>query len=309
LGWIDEDALGSGEDMRSNGRQLRYDLPFFEGVHLNVFLSWSGPVGRLVAQAWFEWLPRVLQAAKPWLSDETIPKGSQWFSEIHRNLRAADVGIACLTRDSLSAPWLLYEAGVLSRGNDLFTFLFELKPADVAWPLAQFQHTTETFEDVTKLVGTINERMISPLSDQRLKQTVEVHWPIFQTLLAEIHDGLPQPNNQPVRSDRELLEELLALARRETIYLPPWLRDQHYYQLILELKDLPMLGRVMEALLNAQDVSAIGPMHTEGSGALAVIVRVRGKEFSYEQQSRLVELTRQFGVHWGNWTPIGMLWS
>ena len=36
-------------------------------VDYNVFISWSGEQSRMVASGLWTWLPRVIQASKPWM--------------------------------------------------------------------------------------------------------------------------------------------------------------------------------------------------------------------------------------------------
>src|SRR5262249_35845537 len=106
----------------------------------NVFISWSGQRSRFVADVLRNWLPMIVQAAKPWMSDTDIDKGSRGLHEIGRGLDGMKVGIVCLTPENLNVPWVLYEAGALSKTIDnktrLCTYLLaSLQFQDVKPPL------------------------------------------------------------------------------------------------------------------------------------------------------------------------------
>lgn len=124
---------------------------------MKVFLSWSGARSKALAELLHTWLPQVIQAVEPWMSSE-MEKGQKWSPEVANRLSETRFGLLCLTRENLSAPWLLFEAGALSKTPDayLWTFLHGISPIDVEQPLAQFQHTIGEKNDVRKLIHTIN---------------------------------------------------------------------------------------------------------------------------------------------------------
>jgi hypothetical protein len=82
---------------------------------MKVFISWSGIVSHQVALALNDWLPCVIQGVQPFLSSEHIHKGAPWFDEIGGQLEETHFGILCLTPTNLEAPWILFEAGALSK--------------------------------------------------------------------------------------------------------------------------------------------------------------------------------------------------
>ena len=55
-------------------------------------------------------LPKVIQGAKPWMSDSYIDKGSRGLSELAGALEGIKVGISCLVPENLEVPWLVFEA-------------------------------------------------------------------------------------------------------------------------------------------------------------------------------------------------------
>src|SRR5437868_2200122 len=102
---------------------------------MRIFLSWSGEQSRAVATALRDWVPRVIQSVTPWMSSVDIEKGARWFEEIGSHLESVNVGVICLTRANVSAPWILFEAGALSKVRDkahVCTYLYGLEPTDVS---------------------------------------------------------------------------------------------------------------------------------------------------------------------------------
>src|SRR5688572_12935396 len=109
---------------------------------MKVFISWSGERSRLLAEAWYHFLPDVIQRVEPFLSAANIDAGSRWPQRLNSELEQTRFGIICLTPESLDNRWLLYETGALAKTLEntyVCPCLFGLAPADVEWPLAQFQ--------------------------------------------------------------------------------------------------------------------------------------------------------------------------
>lgn len=184
---------------------------------MQVFLSWSGDRSRLVAETLSDWLSKVIQAVEPWMSVD-IKKGTHWSTEIANRLGDAQVGIVCMTPENLAAPWLLFEAGAISKntGAHVCTFLLGLSPADVQPPLGQFQHTICQRDDIRELVRTINLRVESvgekSLPEKTLDQVFEVYWPELDTKLKAILETA-STTAPTTRSDRAILEEILEILR------------------------------------------------------------------------------------------------
>lgn len=183
---------------------------------MKVFISWSGPRSKGVAQALYDWLPNVIQAVSPWISGENIDKGINWDLTLDRELNQSSFGILCLTPENLSSPWLHYEAGKLSKALDsarVCPYLLDLKPSDVKLPLARFQATVGNREDTKKLVNTINHAFgDEALPEGRVNQAFERYWPDLEQCLKNI----PPPIEEIIvkRSDRDLLEEIVEAVRK-----------------------------------------------------------------------------------------------
>ena len=204
-----------------------------------VFLSWSGDLSRKLAEELRSWLPGVLQFVKPYFTPEDIEKGAKWNSEITKELEESDVGMLCLTRNNLDKPWIIFEAGALSKNfgkSKVCTVLFGIDTSDLSGPLTGFQDTKFTKKDFKCLIETINGHG----GDQKLEPKVldsvfEMWWPQLEEKVSTILKKHPDEEGAPTRSDRELLEEILELSRMSASRPPR--RSKMSHHAILELLD------------------------------------------------------------------------
>ena len=187
---------------------------------MKIFISWSGPLSRYIAETLRDWLPSVLQTVEPYVSSEDIYKGARWSVDVSRELEFANYGILCVTASNINAPWLNFEAGALSKTFEegrVSPFLFDIKASNVTGPLLQFQSTVYERDDVFKLMKSINVVTEVPLEEVRLYRVFEVWWPELYGKLEQAKD-LFSAEKQPKKMNRsveEMVAELLDLARVE----------------------------------------------------------------------------------------------
>lgn len=184
---------------------------------MKVFISWSGPRSKAVAELLSDWIKCVLQAARPWISTRDIDRGALWFSEISDQLKDTTVGVICLTQENKTKPWILFEAGALAKGlssNRVCTLLVDLKPTDIEDPLAQFNHTLPDKDGLWQLVKTLNSTLgISGLDERILEQVFETYWPQFEAKFAQALKSTPAGQKPEPRSEKNLLAEILENTR------------------------------------------------------------------------------------------------
>ena len=215
---------------------------------MKVFLGWSGKRSYETAQAFYEWLPKVIQAIEPFISSG-LPKGKHWGVEITKELEETKFGILCLTRENLHEDWILYEAGALSKTKDahVCTFLLDLNHTDIEAPLASFQHTTFEKNDIRNLMDTINEALEKLSGDHLLKKdilddTFDLRWPELEKNLNKILEDRKE-EYKPIREERDILEEILTLLRAETAETMPSIAQQMPTYMIGEQKMPGTTGR------------------------------------------------------------------
>lgn len=182
---------------------------------MQVFLSWSGDRSRELANALREYLPMVIQSVTPWFSPDDIDKGSRWLADLTSQLQKQSVAIVCVTPECVNSPWLLFEAGALSKALDaswVCPILLDIEPSDIKGPLAQFQSTRVTKDDMRKLLATLNRRLESPLADIQLDKLHNIMWDDFEKKIKSIVK--PSAATAPLhRSQNDLLVEVLERVR------------------------------------------------------------------------------------------------
>lgn len=182
---------------------------------MQVFLSWSGDRSRELANALRDYLPLVIQSVTPWFSPDDIDKGSRWLADLTNQLQKQSVAIVCITPECVNSPWLLFEAGALSKALDaswVCPVLLDIEPSDIKGPLAQFQSTRVTKDDMRKLLATLNKRLDTPLGDPQIDKLHDILWSDFEMKIKAIAKP-PAATSQPHRSQTDLLTEVLERVR------------------------------------------------------------------------------------------------
>ncbi len=184
---------------------------------MKVFISWSGERSRKLGEAFRTWLPAVLQTAKPYFTPNDIEKGNRWSSDIANELDSSSVGIFCITPENINSPWIMFEAGAISKKVDqslVCPILFNLSNSDISGPLTQFQTTLFDKRDIKALIKGINSaNSEGKLDDEVLNTVFEMWWPKLEEMVNPILEEKELENIDSIRSDRSILEEVLDLSR------------------------------------------------------------------------------------------------
>jgi uncharacterized protein YjbI with pentapeptide repeats len=184
---------------------------------MKVFIGWSGETGRAIAEAVHRWLPGVIQGAKTYLSPEDVVQDERWGRELAKQLESSDVGVLVITQDTVQAPWIMFEAGVLSKQigkGKVAPILFGLGPAEVEGPLVQFQAATFQKAEMQRVVRMINGELgDAALPRDLLESAFETWWPLLEEEVEALLAAAGGQGSVPRRSEREILEEVLALTR------------------------------------------------------------------------------------------------
>ena len=185
---------------------------------MQVFISWSGERSKDTAETLKKYLPLIVQAVSPVISTD-IEKGTRWFSELSTTLDNTKFGICCLTQDNTASPWLLFEAGAMSKTKEtrVWTFLLNIEYKQIEYPLAQFQHTEFKKDDFLKLIKSINDNIPAPerkLPDDALLASFEKFWPDLEAELKKIKEK-EVLTSKPSRKTADMVSEILEISRKQ----------------------------------------------------------------------------------------------
>jgi len=183
---------------------------------MQIFISWSGEKSKQIGEAFRHWLPEVIQSVEPYFTPDDVAKGQRWAADIAQSLHSSQFGLFCLTSENLTAPWLLFEAGAVSkdsRNGKVCPLLFGVDPAQLAGPLLQFQATPYSEEEVFKFMKAVNADTKTPLDEVKLSRAFNRCWSELDEKIQRILDAEVEDESPPPRTMQDMVEETLSIVR------------------------------------------------------------------------------------------------
>lgn len=85
-------------------------------VSKKIFISWSGENSKQIAKELKNTLENDIFAntgLECFVSDVDISSGDDWWNKIKKELKTCKLGIVCITKENLKAPWIFFESGAM----------------------------------------------------------------------------------------------------------------------------------------------------------------------------------------------------
>lgn len=183
---------------------------------MKVFISWSGELSKSVGEVLRKYLPCMIQGLDVFMSTHDLASGGRWGVELAAELDQSAFGIVCLAPDNLDAPWILFEAGALTKhleGGACSLLIGGLKPTDVTGPLAQFQNRAFEQQEFGQLFRDINQRMTPPLDAAQLELIFGKWWPDIEGEYQSAVSASAKGIARAPRGTHDLVEEVLNRVR------------------------------------------------------------------------------------------------
>jgi hypothetical protein len=195
---------------------------------VKVFISWSKDTSKNIGEVFRNWLPDVLQFVQPYFTPSDIEKGQRWSTEIANILAACEYGLFCITAENQHEPWLIFEAGAISKhtgSGRVCPFLFGLEPSQLTGPLLQFQAIPYSKEEVKKFILSLNKSAGErEIPEATVTRSFERCWPELDEKITAILSGPHKKKANSKRSVEDMAEETLnlvrALSKRDEVSIP-----------------------------------------------------------------------------------------
>jgi len=190
----------------------------------------------------------------------------------------------------------MFEAGALSKSMDksrVCPMLFGVEPTDLAGPLVQFQAAPFSKDEVRKVMKTINSQLGDlALATNVLDSVFEKWWPDLDEKVISILNQVAPTSQKGLRTDRELLEEVLKISRTLAVREREQSRDRPDRSSARLAGDIAerQLELMSEMLQRSHDAALLGELNDKGTQIMQILF----KNFSLEDESRLGTRTRTF---------------
>ncbi|MFA4986376.1 MAG: TIR domain-containing protein [Candidatus Brocadiia bacterium] len=183
---------------------------------MKVFICWSGKLGGEVAKVTKAFIENVIQSCTVFVSED-LEKGATWPLVLTEELAQAGFGIVVITRESANAPWLLFEAGCLTKFGKtrVCPLLVDIEQREFRMPLSLFQGSRLDREDMEKLLQSINNGPEKPLlTETRLKSSFEAFWQKYEARVTELLKSQKgDTSKEEAPRIEEIAGETLLIAR------------------------------------------------------------------------------------------------
>lgn len=166
------------------------------------------------------------------MSKHDVSSGVRWASEVASELAHSNFGIICLTPDNLEAPWIMFEAGALTKnatGRACGLLFRGLTIANITGPLEQFQNREFSEAGFRQLLDDISKVLNSPVEPQYVDMLFEKFWPEISNAISGAMASQSPRQEAPRRSPDDLLEEVVERVRTLEVLSQrdmEWLRRQ-----------------------------------------------------------------------------------
>lgn len=153
------------------------------------------------------------------VSDLDIASGEDWWIKIRKELKSCKMGILCITKENLNAPWIYYEAGAMVAQN-LSVIPLLISCDFQALSSTPIKNQATNFYDQAKfleMLCIIKRKMgFNTLTDDQVKTLGKV---AYSNLKTELEPVLSKLRDMRVFNEKYVYPNTVNAIRKNTIYV------------------------------------------------------------------------------------------
>jgi hypothetical protein len=180
---------------------------------MKVFISWSGIRSKKIAICLKEEFSMMFHTIDFFVSEIDINTGELWRKRLAEELRTSNYGIICLTEEIISNPWILFEAGSLSKEDEsrVIPLCFGFLPSRIppSNPLSAFQGAIYSEEKLYEIVVSLNKEARFEVDSVVLKKLFDLIYPSFNDKIKE-HIALVNNNTEKAIDITKTFDEIIS---------------------------------------------------------------------------------------------------
>lgn len=155
------------------------------------------------------------------VSDIDISSGDDWWNKIKSELKKCKLGIVCITKGNLRAPWIHFETGaMIARDLKVIPLLINCKIRALADTPLSSRHMVNFYDkdQFNQMIKTINKTFsLCPISEQQLDLIAASG---YENLLSKLSTTLSQLKNMRVfNASSNIYPQKVTSVNLNTVYI------------------------------------------------------------------------------------------
>lgn len=233
-----------------------------------IFISWSGDNSKTIACALKDRLENGIfnsTGLECFVSEMDISSGDDWWNKIKTELNNCKLGIICITKENVKAPWIFFESGAMvARDLKVIPLLINCDWNALSSTPLSSKHRVDFYkqEKFIKMILDINKELsLLTLSDENISTIVRAQYEILKKELDPVLKKLksmrifnekyiyPQKINTVIRNTIYISAPMSSIGedeyqelRRFLLEIQPKLNDLGFTKVICPLYDVPIYG-------------------------------------------------------------------
>ncbi len=203
-----------------------------------IFISWSGDNSKEIAKALKKTLEKVVfknTGLQCFVSDLDISSGDDWWNKIKSELKKCKLGIACITKENLLAPWIYFESGaMISHDLKLIPLLINCNFKALSDTPLSSKHMVDFYnqDKFVKMIKDINNQFELLQIDEAQLELIAID--AYKKLITDLSPTLKKLKAMRVFNEKYIYPQNITTVNLKTIYISAPMSSivpEKYYEL------------------------------------------------------------------------------